>query len=510
MDESAGEVAIWPLLTSEGRANEARWRVSWIELAALGAICFGIVMRLSARPGAPLWLDEAATGAIVSQTDFSSFIREAYWEVSSPLYFLLLKPWTAVFGLSDGALRFPSVIFSAAAPIAIALVRLPGISRTDRLVWAALIALWIPGAGFAQDARCYALVLCLATVQTLAFWSLLQRTNLRSTCLWVASCALTTAAHYDAAVLAIGQGVVFLALKRIDAVKQVPALLITVPVVAVIVWQYPEMARYLNADTTWYHKQNTRGVASCLLYLLGDGSWVVVLPVIALGAFFLARRSHSPPANFSNEAWWTALASVGAAAALILVATVRPILTVRYLAPFVPGTVLLVLLSLRSLGRKYAAGIVQTCLLICGVSFGLGWLGTGALHRDSVLDEFNYETASNDLMKSGVKTVIFTWDNPNGRAMHAEQVQAFGEFFFRRAGARVRVIPAQPPLTSDPSVLLLQAARPTGAAIIWLYDRSVAGTAATNYPPHISQLDPRWRCSQSGLELIHVVTCVPQ
>src|SRR5579871_6812569 len=83
--------------------------IEWLAIIALAA---GLAMRFAARPGAPFWMDEAATGAIVTQPDLASFLREVRWDVEAPLYYVLLRPWAVVFGASNAALRAPSVIFS--------------------------------------------------------------------------------------------------------------------------------------------------------------------------------------------------------------------------------------------------------------------------------------------------------------------------------------------------------------------------------------------------------------
>jgi uncharacterized membrane protein len=481
-----------------------------IEWLAVGALIFAIAMRFAARPYAPLWLDEAGTGAIISQPDFTSFWHAIRWDVSSPLYYLIMRPWQAIFGLSDGALRAPSVVFSIAAPLAIAFIRVPGMSRADRLAWAALVALWVPGIGFAQDARCYALELMLATLQTLAFAELLRVTTLRTTAIWVAAATLTTASHYDAAFLAFAQGFVFLGLKRGAAVRQWPAVLLISPVVAMLLWQGPEMARFMVPGTTWYKLQDGLGMVADGAYMLGGVWWLIAMPILVLGAALLRRAElDGTPASVPGRLYWVAAASVVGAVALIGLAALKPMLIARYLAPFAPGVLLLVLLFLREIARRAGhlatGGLLVAATTICGM-----WWVNGAYHLDSVIEPLNFESASTELMKAGVRRVVFTWDNPNSRVMHPEHLASFGDFFFRRAGVPIDVIPVQLAPGDDPNAVLLDAARTSDAAILWIFDTWVTGTAAADHPPAISNIDPRWHCREMTEKTFGVVTCIPE
>ena len=60
-----------------------------------------------------LWLDEATTANVVQKYGFTQIINEfSRNDFHPPLYYLLMKLWTDVFGYSEVALRFPSIIFS--------------------------------------------------------------------------------------------------------------------------------------------------------------------------------------------------------------------------------------------------------------------------------------------------------------------------------------------------------------------------------------------------------------
>src|SRR5262245_10984832 len=125
--------------------DRSRIAIGTTDVICVAGIVFGLVARFFAGPHSPFWLDESFSGAVAAAPDLTSYFRLIGTDVNGPLYYLILRPWAAVFGLSDGALRSLSLVFSAAAPLAIAVAPIRGLTRTERLTWAAMLALWIPG-----------------------------------------------------------------------------------------------------------------------------------------------------------------------------------------------------------------------------------------------------------------------------------------------------------------------------------------------------------------------------
>ncbi len=95
-----------------------------------------------------LWLDEATTAKVVREYGFMQIINEfSPNDFHPPLYYLVMKAWTNIFGYSEIALRFPSILFSLLAGIII--YKIAGI-------WAATFFLFNPLIiYYSQEARMY-------------------------------------------------------------------------------------------------------------------------------------------------------------------------------------------------------------------------------------------------------------------------------------------------------------------------------------------------------------------
>ena len=73
---------------------------------------FAFIIRLIAL-NQSLWLDEAVTAKVVMTYGFSEIVSKfSPTDFHPPLYYLFMKLWTNVFGYSEVALRFPSIMFS--------------------------------------------------------------------------------------------------------------------------------------------------------------------------------------------------------------------------------------------------------------------------------------------------------------------------------------------------------------------------------------------------------------
>ncbi|MBI4973195.1 glycosyltransferase family 39 protein [Candidatus Roizmanbacteria bacterium] len=134
-------------------------------------ILFGVafLIRLIAL-NQSLWLDEAITAKVARQ--FSLFQISALFSPSDfhpPLFYIVMKMWTSIFGSSEAVLRMPSVIFSLLTGHAIFLIG-TRLKNQKFGLWAAALYLFNPLViYYSQEARMYSMVTYLLTF-ALYFW----------------------------------------------------------------------------------------------------------------------------------------------------------------------------------------------------------------------------------------------------------------------------------------------------------------------------------------------------
>lgn len=109
-----------------------------------------------------LWLDEAISAQVAKNYSYSNIITKfSPSDFHPPLFYLVLKVWTSVFGYSEVSVRFPSVIFSL---ITIYLVfRFFGFAPSILLAFNPLYFY------YSQEARMYSLVTLFVFCSFLAF-----------------------------------------------------------------------------------------------------------------------------------------------------------------------------------------------------------------------------------------------------------------------------------------------------------------------------------------------------
>ena len=131
----------------------------------------GVALRSYELTARSLWFDEAFSWRLI-QFSFPEMITRAAADVHPPLYYILLRGWTYVFGTSLVALRSLSVVFAAFTIFAgYGLAAYATRSRRAGLLAASLLAVSGWQIAFAWEARMYTLGTFLALMST---WLLLR------------------------------------------------------------------------------------------------------------------------------------------------------------------------------------------------------------------------------------------------------------------------------------------------------------------------------------------------
>jgi hypothetical protein len=475
------------------------------------AFLTSLVLEFWLQRGEPLWLDEAWTIGIAGPASWIDFFHQVYWDVNAPLYYLVMYLWQGVFGQSDLAMRAPSLIFAVATPLVLAFSRVEGLGRTERLTWASVTALWFPALCYAQEARCFEMLLFISTLQTLAFIRLLQAPSTGWATLWASFSALAILTHYDAIFLGAAQGLIYLAAHRLRAVRTWPAALAFVPAFGWLLYHLPRIVQFARPGIAWYTLLDVDALTDALLHPLMGGRqcWVLLtVGLLAVGLRFIPllrieRGRLDPPSDAVAPVWLAALAAVLSATALIVIGFLRPSFAPRYLIPDGPGVLLGIVLLIGAIAGRRAAWALGLLVI------GLAVAASRQIERGErmVPRAYNYERASQILEKVHPKHLVFLWDHPVDPIEHPEQLAAAGDAFFRRDGVTLTVDPVILKPGEDPNRRLLAGAARPYSVILWVYDVGVHDTAAADFPPRITTLDPAWTCRNTGGDRFGVLAC---
>ncbi len=474
----------------------------------MAALAFGggLLLRLLLGQDLPLWIDETWTGMIASQPDWPSFWREAWLDVNPPLYYAFMHLWTAAAGLSDIALRLPSLGFVMGAAFLPLIWRAPGLSREASLVWGALLILWAPGIDISLDARGYGLLLFLSVAQAIGFARLMSSPSRARALLWAALASFAILTHYFALPLAALQGMSFIWRHRLRALRCWPATLAFLPAFGWLAIHLPRLADYARPDIAWYEPMTLQLAAGHLRYVLGQPDWMhLALIAAALIATRLASRGPFRPERDEahEEALHMAvLCGVAALGATLIIGALRPSMTERYLVPIVPSVLLGLVLAIRREKRAHLGYI----LLIA--AFGAQALMLDTLRQRLAARSFyGFEQASAFVSAHQPRRLVFTWDHPASMILDRGSLGKLGGFFLARDGAPIPTHAIILAPTDDPNQRLRDAnGNRGGDAVIWIYNRA-RKSAARTHPP-----DPRawagWQCRHDAARWVGVLACV--
>lgn len=156
---------IEPLLSAAAR----RWREARAYRALpLLAILLAALLRFHALDGQSLWNDEGNTLRLI-QRDVPALLEAARRDIHPPLYYLLLKAWTALTGESEFALRAFSALCGVLSVACAYALGAALFARGVGMVAAFLSALNTFSLYYSQEARMYALMALIAALAMLCF-----------------------------------------------------------------------------------------------------------------------------------------------------------------------------------------------------------------------------------------------------------------------------------------------------------------------------------------------------
>lgn len=170
-------------------------------LLVAGLTVLAAAVRLPTLTRQSLWLDEAQTAFEVRRSFVGMLSVVANNELTPPLYYVLMWPWTRIAGSGELALRLPSALFGIASVPAAYVAGCAVRSRRVGVLAAAFVASGAFTVWFSQEARAYALFVLLAIASIPLFVRALERPDRAHVVRWAAVAALALLTHYFAAFL---------------------------------------------------------------------------------------------------------------------------------------------------------------------------------------------------------------------------------------------------------------------------------------------------------------------
>jgi mannosyltransferase len=338
-------------------------------LVAAGAIVLvGAGLRFKGITQEGAWADELSTLLITDPAlSFVEFWQRVIADTHPPLYYLMMRGWSAVFGQSDFAARLPSAICGILMVAAGAMTVVP---RPGRLTLMALLAISPGAVEYAQEARSYALLLLWSTVVTAACVSIVakspeRRAGPRALTLLTIAGILAAYTHYFGALFAIAAGIVALAARR-NWRAGLPVALISVSFAPWVIYHAHDMSSGAEL-AAWMADFPLAATAAWFLRLwLGDSAPLLALGVFAATFLMIPRLRRSAQGNAALLVG-IGLAVLTAAAAVIISWRV-PILSARNLVVVIPALYLAIAAlaadAIRVSATAGAAGIATLLLLI--------------------------------------------------------------------------------------------------------------------------------------------------
>ena len=317
----------------------------------VGVILVALVLGLIRLGAQPLSFDEQFTRDTATLS--WSGIWEAARDTEAPhlVYYALLKPWLAVFGTSDWALRLPSVLFGALAAGATALLgrrlfgELAGLAAGLALAASSYFVSW------SQAARGYTLAVLLATVATYAFVRACEERSTAWWAIWAASLAAAGWVSVFAFSVAAAHLVAFLLFRPRPSLR-VPALAACAALAAFL----PQLVLVVSGDNgqlDWIPTPTPRHVA------VGMWDWASRNPIAALagaiGVVQLFREAVPRAARW--KAALVAVWLVAPLAATLLASIAQPAFEARYVLVGLPALALAIGAGLASLPRRWALAL---------------------------------------------------------------------------------------------------------------------------------------------------------
>lgn len=339
-------------------------RIGISSLAVDVVIASGVALVVGLiRLGRPsFWMDESLT-ALEIQWSYDRALDGYYW-----LYYSIEKPWAALAGSSEAALRFPSVLGTMVACALLVVLGRKLFDRRIALVAGVLLALNPFVVKWSQQARAYTLLLAVSVLAILLLLRALERGTRGAWALYGLAFSAVIIWHPPAGVVLAPTHLLLVSQRRErilphGLVAAVVIMVLGVPWAAQIAMRSTGEGVAMN----WLTFPTPEVIARALLDVSGAAGLGVLL---ALGGLWLLHR-----AGDVDRAAWLATWAFTPFVVALLISIARPIFLDRYLIVASPAFALLAAVALVGVGRR--ARVMLATALVAAVGVGLWqWYST--------------------------------------------------------------------------------------------------------------------------------------
>ena len=224
----------------------------------------------------PAWLDETNSLTRVTDQTLVRMVRSSLADGNPPLYFVALRAWVAVFGPSDAAARFLSLVLTFGS-LVVLLATLGARSPPSGLSAGILFATNPLLVRYGTEIRSYALLVLLALVAAAAAWRLAESPASRSARAALLIAIPSAVLTHAAGVFLLPAIVAFVAVSAPRAERKRALLAIAAPVAAgaavfvALAAGFEALGRHKQ---DWWIPTTTAGlVARCFGSLFGLPGW---------------------------------------------------------------------------------------------------------------------------------------------------------------------------------------------------------------------------------------------
>lgn len=268
----------------------------------LSILFLGFTLRVPGLSAQGLYAEEGYSTVLAQDSIGRILAQTASLDSNTPLHYLLLSGWIRAAGSSEFSVRALSV-FAGVVTIALAyqLMKACGLPAGARRCAAALVAAWPVCISFSQEARMYALLMCLTTLSTWLLIRGLHNGGRGTWLLWSAAHIATFATHVFGALIFGAQlcvVVAWWATQRENGRWRHAAIALALTALVLGVWMAIILSVSVPASTTYAGGLDllqlmTQGLAANVMPRLASGEEILAVAILALMAMLfilLSRR----------------------------------------------------------------------------------------------------------------------------------------------------------------------------------------------------------------------------